>query len=89
LKGKRKQARHIVVHDASRLEEAPVKALIIQALRAAKLPVEPKSHHGQSIIKSISMKQRPRPPSGARRSAKSPVPIEELVAVALKAYPNL
>jgi hypothetical protein len=57
LKGKRKQARHIVVHDASRLEEAPVEALIIQALRAAKLPVEPKSHHRQLTIKSISMKQ--------------------------------
>jgi hypothetical protein len=45
LKGKGKQARQIVVHDANRLEEAPVEALIIQAVRAAKLSVEPKSYH--------------------------------------------
>jgi len=74
LKGKGKQARHIVVHDASRLEKAPIEALIIQALRAVKLPVEPKSHHRQLIIKSISMNQRPGRPSGARRSAKSTRP---------------
>ena len=69
LKGRGKRARHIVVHDASMLERAPVQALIIQALRAAKLPVEPKSHHGRLIIKSISMKQRPRRPSRASRPA--------------------
>lgn len=73
LKGKGKQARHIVVHDASMLEEAPVEALIIQALRAARLPVESNSHHGRLIIKSISMKQRPRRPvrSKPTRSAQS------------------
>ena len=69
LKGKGKQARHIVVHDASVLDEAPVEALIIGALRAAKLPVEPKSHRGRLIVKSISMKQRPRRPSRASRPA--------------------
>jgi len=71
LKGKGKQARHIVVHDASMLEEAPVEALIIQALRAAKLPVEPKSHHGRLIIKSISMKQRPRRQLGGSKPTRS------------------
>ncbi|SRR5258707_11803690 len=56
------------------VREAPIEALIIQALRAVKLPVEPKSHHRQLIIKSISMNQRPGRPSGARRSAKSTRP---------------
>lgn len=62
LKGNGKQVRHIVLHDAGMLDEAPVDALILQALRSAKLPVEPKSHRGRLIIKSVSAKQRPRRP---------------------------
>lgn len=68
LKGKGKKARHIVLDEAGMLEKAPVEALIIEALRAAKLPVEPMSHPGRLIIKSISTKQRPRRPSSANRT---------------------
>jgi hypothetical protein len=39
LKGKGKQARYIVVHDASMLEEAPVEALIIQAYERQSCPL--------------------------------------------------
>jgi hypothetical protein len=68
LKGKGKQVRHIVIGDPTILEEAPVKALIIQALRSAKLPPGPKRLRGKLIIKSVSAKQRPRRP---RETAKT------------------
>jgi hypothetical protein len=72
LRGKGKQARHIVIGNATVLEEAPVQALIIQALRSAKLPVEPKRRRGSLIIKSVSARQRPRRPPESAKTARRP-----------------
>jgi hypothetical protein len=73
LKGKGKQARHIVITDAIVLDEAPIQALIVQALRTAKLPVDPKRRLGRLIIKSVSPKQRPRRAAGSVNTARRPV----------------
>jgi hypothetical protein len=60
LKGSGKSIRHIVLDDASTLDEAPVRALIGQALkRAAKRWVGPE----RIVIKSVSARQRPRRPT--------------------------
>jgi len=62
LKGSGKRVRHIVLKDASALDEPAVQALIAQALKTAAVPIDPKGQ-GRLVIKSISGKQRPRLPA--------------------------
>jgi len=62
LKGKGKVARHIVLRDASMLEEPAIQNLVDEALARAKVRLDPETKH-RLIIKSISAKQRPRRPS--------------------------
>jgi len=62
LKGKGKQARHIVLEDASTLDEPAVRELFARALEDSAKPIDG-SIPGRIIIKSISAKQRPRRPA--------------------------
>jgi hypothetical protein len=62
LKGKGKQARHIVLEDASTLDERAVRDLLELAIAMAAKPFQD-NVPGPIVIKSISAKQRPRRPS--------------------------
>jgi hypothetical protein len=62
LKGSGKRVRHIVLEDASTLDEPAVKALMDQALKSAAKPLDETSPR-RVVIKLISDKQRPRRPS--------------------------
>jgi len=62
LKGTGKQARHIVLEDASTLDKPAVRELFARALEDSAKPLDA-SRPGGIIIKSISAKQRPRRPS--------------------------
>jgi len=62
LKGGGKVVRHIVLDSADTLDDAAVKALMGQALRLADPPIDP-ARPEQLIIKSVSVKQRPRRPA--------------------------
>jgi hypothetical protein len=62
LKGGGKRVRHIVLEDASTLDEPAVKALMDQALKSAAKPLDETSPR-RVVIKLISDKQRPRRPS--------------------------
>jgi hypothetical protein len=61
LKGRGKQARHIVLEDANVLDTPAVQALIAKALAGATTPLDVTSP-SRIVIKSISAKQRPRRP---------------------------
>jgi hypothetical protein len=61
LKGSGKYVRHIVLEDASTLDSPGVTDLISLALKRADVPIESKAR-GRMVIKSISVKQRPRQP---------------------------
>jgi hypothetical protein len=61
LKGTGTQVRHIVLTDLKILEQPAVKKLVALALKSAKRPLEP-AQRRRLIIKSISVKQRPRRP---------------------------
>jgi hypothetical protein len=65
LRGKGKQARHIVLDAPDRLDDPGVRALIAAALRRAKVPIDP-SQRRRVVIRSVSAKQRPRRPAGKR-----------------------
>lgn len=62
LKGSGKQVRHIVLADASTLDEPDVQALIAAAVVAADKPLD-HTVQNRIVIKSISAKQRPRRPT--------------------------
>ena len=62
LKGSGKQARHIVLKDATTLDEPAVQSLIAEALRCAARPMD-RNGPGRTSIRSISAKQRPRRPA--------------------------
>jgi hypothetical protein len=62
LKGSGKVTRHIVIKDASDLDQPAVKTLMAHALDRAEKPID-SSIPGKIIIKSISAKQRPRRPA--------------------------
>jgi hypothetical protein len=68
LKGQGSRVRHIVLEDASVLDQAGVRKLIGSALRAAGRPLDGKGRR-RTVIKSISARQRPRRPGagGAAR----------------------
>ena len=61
LRGSGKQVRHIRLESAAVLDQAPVKALMTQALQLAAVPFNPATP-GRLIIRSVSAKQRPRRP---------------------------
>jgi hypothetical protein len=63
LKGQGKVAKHIVLPNASTLDEPVIEELIVEALRRAKVPLNPATTH-RIIIKSVSARQRPRRPAG-------------------------
>jgi hypothetical protein len=62
LKGQGKVAKHIVLPNASTLDEPVIQELIEEALRRAKVSLNSTTAH-RIIIKSISAKQRPRRPT--------------------------
>jgi hypothetical protein len=63
LRGSGTVVRHIVLEDLSVFDEPPVRILLDLALARAKVPLDPKQRR-RLIIKSISVKQRPRRPKG-------------------------
>jgi hypothetical protein len=64
LQGEGKVGRHIRLENLSTLDDPYVQGLMNMALQRAKAPLNPKNRR-RLIIKSISVKQRPRkPPSG-------------------------
>jgi hypothetical protein len=64
LQGTGKQVRSIRVTDASQIDNVAVRALIRQAFKSVKLPVE-----RRLVVRAVSEKQRPRrPPSPSSRT---------------------
>ena len=66
LKGQGNVAKHIVLPNASKLDEPVIQELIEEALSRAKVPLDSATTH-RIIIKSISAKQRPRRPAEKAR----------------------
>ena len=73
LKGSGKVVRHIVLKDASTLDEPAVRELMTQALDRAELRPDPQQP-GRMIIKSISPNQRPRVGRASRLAQGRPRP---------------
>lgn len=65
LKGEGKFARHIVLESAADLDLPGVRALMTEAIRIAKQPIDPNGEGGV-VIKSVSKAQRPRRPAGEK-----------------------
>jgi len=61
LKGKGKSARHIVLYRPETLDMPAVQALMVQALKRASPPFDPRRPN-RIVIKSVSVKQRSRRP---------------------------
>src|SRR5438445_9001320 len=61
LKGKGKSARHIVLSGPETLDMPAVQALMVQALKRASPPFDPRRPN-RIVIKSVYVKQRPRRP---------------------------
>lgn len=61
LKGKGKSARHIVLYPPDTLDMPAVQALMVLALKRASPPFDPRRPN-RVVIKSVSVKQRPRRP---------------------------
>ncbi|HVS89817.1 MAG TPA: hypothetical protein VHF01_16550 [Candidatus Acidoferrum sp.] len=66
LQGTGRVARHVMLQDSAVLDEPVIQSLVDEALRRAKVPLDP-SQRRQLIIKSISDKQRPRRPLRKRK----------------------
>jgi len=66
LKGSGKLVRHVRLSGSETLDEPAVAALIDEALRRAKVPLDPKARR-KLVIKSVSAKQRPRRPALKRK----------------------
>jgi hypothetical protein len=62
LKGSGNQVRHIVLKNATLLDDPAIVALMDQALLNAKVPMD-SGGEGRLVIKSVSAKQRPRRPA--------------------------
>jgi hypothetical protein len=62
LRGSGKQVRNVRLESARDLERPAVKALIKEALVRARVPIAP-AGRGRLVIKSVSVKQRPRRPT--------------------------
>jgi hypothetical protein len=59
LRGSGKAVRHVVLVDATVIEEPAVRALIAAALARADPPIDPRARR-RLVIKSVSARQRPR-----------------------------
>ena len=62
LRGDGAKVRHIVLNDAKELKTPPIEALISAGLAAATKALDPKAKRSL-VIKSVSVKQRPRRPT--------------------------
>jgi len=62
LRGSGTRVRNVKLNSARELSTPPVRALIAESLRRARVPIDPGSR-GRLVIKSISAKQRPRRPA--------------------------
>jgi hypothetical protein len=62
LKGSGSVARHVPLDDLDVLEDVQIRALMQEALRRAKVQMDPKQKR-KLVIRSISAKQRPRRPA--------------------------
>jgi hypothetical protein len=67
LRGSGNVVRHIVLNGAADLDKPEVRMLLIEAIQRAKVRL-PRGGRGRAVIKSISLKQRPRG-STSERSA--------------------
>ena len=65
LRGSGTVARHIVLESPEDLDRPRVRALITAGLRAARVPM-PRSGRARLVIKSVSVKRRPRRPAVRR-----------------------
>ena len=71
LLGSGNVARHIKMKSSAvELDDPAVRALIVEALYRAKVPI-PVGQRRQFIIKAVSAKQRPRRPGGAKKAKSS------------------
>ena len=61
LRGSGNKVRHIVLKSADQLATQPIEQLIEEALRTAKVPIDPEQE-GRLVIRSIAARQRPRRP---------------------------
>jgi hypothetical protein len=61
LKGSGNLVRHVRLEDLAVLKEPEIQELMDQAVRRAKVPIDPKQRR-QLVIRSVSDKQRPRRP---------------------------
>jgi hypothetical protein len=61
LKGSGNLVRHVRLEDLAVLKEPEIQELMKQAVRRAKVPIDPKQRR-QLVIRSVSAKQRPRRP---------------------------
>ena len=61
LKGSGNLVRHVRLEDLAVLKEPEIQELMNQAVRRAKVPIDPKQRR-QLVIRSVSAKQRPRRP---------------------------
>jgi hypothetical protein len=75
LKGQGNVAKHIVLPNASALDEPAIQELLHEALSRAKVPLNSATTH-RIIIKSISAKQRPRRPEkpATKSQTRKPLP---------------
>ena len=80
LKGQGNVAKHIVLPNASTLDEPVIQELIEEALSRAKVSLNSATTH-RIIIKSISAKQRPRQPAekpASKPLARKPLPSKSM-----------
>jgi hypothetical protein len=68
LKGGGSRVRHVRLHQPEAFDDPRIQALIAAALDETQWPIDP-AQPQRLIIKSISAKQRPRRPGGARCSS--------------------
>ena len=66
LQGSGNVVRHIVLAGAEDLDKPDVVDLMQRAMRAASVPIDPTAG-GELVIQSVSVKQRPRRPTGESR----------------------
>ncbi len=68
LRGSGNRMRHIVLESAATLDRAPVRALVREAVATHPKPLA--RGRGRTIIRSVSVRQRPRRPAPATKPAR-------------------
>jgi hypothetical protein len=69
LQGKGNQARHIRLQHGHDLDRPAIKSLIDTTIRGATVPIDP-NRRGQTVIRAVLAKQRPRRPAEKKEKAK-------------------